>query len=380
MKDHRLKKLACLILDHSLEAKPRSRVLMDAQVTAKPLVKYIMQEACARGILVIPNLLDEEVRRLYVEALDMNDGGFTEESVRLQNEWELARLKHIHGYINLRGPRNDMELADVDRDKVRYYHAHRREITDAVTSGLPWVLFEYPVPGQAQKAGMAYDRFFDYVMDVTLVDYQRMYEGELQLAKRMSETDRVEIKGPGTDLTFSIRGMPQICCFGRRNLPDGEVYTAPVLDSANGIITYNVASNYWDRTFDKVYFEMKDGRIVDFGCNGNREELAQILNTDSGARRIGEFSFGLNPSISQPAGNVLFDEKIHGSFHFTPGNAYSSCFNGNKSAVHWDLVCIQRQEYGGGEIRFDGMLIRKDGKFVLEELEKLNPENLKSQV
>jgi aminopeptidase len=197
------------------------------------------------------------------------------------------------------------------------------------------------------------------------------------LEKLMESADQVRITGPDTDLTFSIKGLPAIPCAGEMNIPDGEIFTAPVRESVNGIITYNTPAVYQGLTYEGIRLEFKDGKIIKATSSNDTERLNQTLNTDEGARFIGEFSIGVNPYILKPMKDTLFDEKICGSIHFTPGQAYQECDNGNRSAIHWDLVLIQRPEYGGGEIYFDGKLIRKDGRFVLAELEGLNPENLK---
>ena len=185
--------------------------------------------------------------------------------------------------------------------------------------------------------------------------------------------DKVHIIGPGTDLTFSIKGMPAIPCAGEMNIPDGEVFTAPILDSVNGTIHYTAPTVYQGIPFDGIRLTFENGKIVEAHCNGKDEELNKILDTDAGARFIGEFALGVNPYILKPMYDILFDEKIAGSFHFTPGQAYENCDNTNRSQVHWDMVCIQRPEYGGGEIWFDDELIRKDGIFTDPELAILNP-------
>ena len=159
------------------------------------------------------------------------------------------------------------------------------------------------------------------------------------------------------------------------NIPDGEVYTAPVKNSVNGFITYNTPSIQSGVTYENIRLEFVKGKIVNATAN-DTEKLNKVLDTDEGARYIGEFAIGVNPYITTPMKDTLFDEKIKGSFHFTPGNSYDDAFNSNHSAIHWDLVCIQTPEYGGGEIWFDDCLIRKDGFFVISELEGLNPQNL----
>jgi aminopeptidase len=197
------------------------------------------------------------------------------------------------------------------------------------------------------------------------------------LKELMEKTDQVHILGPGTDLTFSIKGMSAIKCDGHVNIPDGEIFSAPLRESVNGRISYNTPSLYQGFTYENIVLEFKDGKIVK-ASSSDTARIEAVFNTDEGARYIGEFALGVNPYIQKPMKDTLFDEKIDGSFHFTPGVCYDECNNGNKSAIHWDLVCIQRPDYGGGEIYFDKTLVRKDGRFVLSELEVLNPENLKS--
>ena len=228
----------------------------------------------------------------------------------------------------------------------------------------------------AQLANTSLEAFEDFYFDVCTLDYSKMDRAMDALATLMERTDKVHIKGPGTDLTFSIKDIPAIKCAGECNIPDGEVYTAPVKDSMNGIISYNTPSEEQGFTYENIVFEIENGKIVKATSNDN-DRINHLLDTDEGARYFGEFAIGVNPYILEPMKDTLFDEKICGSFHLTPGASYEDAPNGNKSAVHWDLVMIQRAEYGGGEIYFDDVLIRKDGIFTLPELACLNPENLK---
>ena len=237
-----------------------------------------------------------------------------------------------------------------------------------------WVLFEYPTPGQAQRAGMSFDQYTDFVLDVSVVDYQAMQAAARPLKQLMERTDRVRLTGAGTDLAFSIKGIPAIPCCGEFNLPDGECFTAPVRDSVNGFVTFNTPTNYWGRTLNGIRLEFAQGRIIKATAANQADEdvLNKVLDTDEGARYVGEFAIGFNPRIREPFCNTLFDEKIAGSFHFTPGACYDDAPNGNASAIHWDLVHIQRPEYGGGDMWFDDVLVRHDGLFTLPELSALN--------
>jgi len=229
----------------------------------------------------------------------------------------------------------------------------------------------------AQLGNMSIEGFEDFYFEVCNLDYSKMSRAMEPLKALMEKTDQVHILGPGTDLVFSIKGMPAIKCDGHVNIPDGEIFTAPLKESVNGRISYNTPSLYQGFTYDNIVLEFKDGKIIKATAN-DTERIETVFNTDEGARFVGEFAIGVNPYIQAPMKDTLFDEKIDGSFHFTPGSCYDDCSNGNKSAIHWDLVCIQRPDYGGGEIYFDGTLVRKNGRFVLSELEVLNPENLKS--
>jgi aminopeptidase len=191
----------------------------------------------------------------------------------------------------------------------------------------------------------------------------------------MNQTDKVHIKGPGTDLRFSIKGIPAISCAGEHNVPDGECFTAPVKDSVEGYIQFNAETLYHGTVFNDIRLEFEKGKVVK-ATGSDDSKINKILDSDEGARYIGEFAIAFNPYITEPMKDILFDEKIAGSFHFTPGNAYDMADNGNRSDVHWDMVLIQRPDYGGGEMWFDDVLIRKEGEFILPELKGLNQENL----
>lgn len=241
-----------------------------------------------------------------------------------------------------------------------------------------WVVTRWPSSGMAQQASMSTDAFEDFYFRVCTVDYAKMAEACKPLEELMNNTDRVHLKGPGTDLRFSIKGIGAVACCGEANIPDGECFSCPVKDSVNGEITYNTVSLYQGTEYNDIRYVCKDGKIIEASAGANTAKLNEILDTDEGARYFGEFAIGFNPDVLHPMKDTLFDEKIAGSFHLTPGNAYPPPGgNGNKSAIHWDTVLIQRPDYGGGEIWFDDVLIRKDGLFVLESLQGLNPDRLR---
>ena len=364
--DKRIEKLSKTIVDYSIEIKEGDRVLIQYDDSkCNPLVKQLIKDICKIGAIPNVRLYDEELENLILEKSNDN----------LINEMVKSKQYDIDNYdcfIRICYNKNEYSGKNVTLERRKKLGDALKDINDVKINKRRWTLLNYPSQLDAYKAGMTTDEFYNYALDVMTVDYKSMYESIKPLKELYEKTDKVHIKGPGTDLTFSIKGLPAIPCCGTANIPDGELYTAPVKNSVNGIITYNTKSPYMGEVFNNVSLEFKDGKIVKATCDGDNGKLNEIFNTDEGARYVGEFSMGFNPMIQESIGDILYDEKIMGSLHFTPGTCYADCDNGNKSSVHWDLVLIQRKDHGGGEIYFDDVLIRKDGKFILDELKHLN--------
>jgi aminopeptidase len=302
--------------------------------------------------------------------------GAIDKQLDLAAAHELARMKKMDAYIAVRGSHNISELADVPVDRMKLIAKKMRPVQDQRVQKTKWVVLRWPTPSMAQLAGMSTEAFEDFFFKVCTLDYRRLQPGMKALKALMEKTDRVQIKGPGTDLRFSIKGINAIICGGDRNIPDGEVFSCPVKDSVQGHVSFNAPSIYQSTGFDNIRLDFRDGKVVEATSN-QTEKLNAILDSDAGARYIGEFSLGCNPYIREPMRDILFDEKIAGSFHFTPGQAYQEADNGNRSQVHWDMVAIQRKEYGGGEIYFDDKLIRRDGEFLPKALRSLNWTNFR---
>ncbi|PLT31856.1 aminopeptidase [Peribacillus deserti] len=368
MRDSRLTKLAELLLTHSVTIKEKERVLIRGSVTAQPLITELIDGAYRLGAFPYVELIDEEVSK----HLSM---GCSREQLETQAAWMMKKYEDVDAVIVVIGEENDAELSDIPAEKHRIRGEIMKPATFFYVNNRRWVLLNYPTKGLAQKAGMSTRRFEDYLLDVCTVDYKKMHEAMQPLKALMDRTDKVRLVSPGTDLSFSIKDIPSVTCAGENNIPDGEVFTAPVKESVNGKISFNTPCPYHGTTFRNVTLTFKNGKIVE-AVSDQTEKINQIFDTDEGSRFIGEFAIGVNPMIKEPMGDILFDEKICGSLHFTPGEAYEDADNGNRSSIHWDMVLIQRPEYGGGEIYFDDVLIRKDGLFVLRELEGLNPERL----
>ena len=301
--------------------------------------------------------------------------GVTGSQAQTMAEIDLARLKKVQAYIAVRGSHNIAETADVPQERAALLSSKMRPALDYRINKTRWVVLRWPTSSMAQQAQMSTEAFAEFFFRVCTLDYSKMIPGMKALKSLMDRTDRVHLKGPGTDLRFSIKGIGSVICGGEHNIPDGEVFSCPVKDSVEGHVSFNAPTLNRGIAFDQVYLEFSKGRVVKATAN-HTKELNEILDTDAGARFIGEFSLGFNPHILHPMRDILFDEKIAGSFHFTPGQAYEVAGNGNKSAIHWDMVCIQRKDYGGGEVWFDDKLIRKDGLFIPPALQALNPDRL----
>jgi aminopeptidase len=363
--DPRYSTLAKGLADYSMALKKGERVLIDAFDVPDEIVVALIR--AARGLGAKPYVQVNRARIARELALEADEA-----QVAPLAEVELARMRRMDAYVALRGSNNIFESSDVPSGKVQLISRLMKPVLDHRVGKTKWVVLRWPTPAMAQQAGMSTEAFEDFYFRVCTLDYSRMEPGMNALAALMRSTDRVRVKGPGTDLRFSIKGIGAEACGGLRNIPDGEVFSCPVKDSVEGVVLYNAPTVYLGTSFDNIRLAFKKGRIVEATGN-NTKRLNEILDSDEGARSIGEFAIGFNPHILEPMRDILFDEKIAGSFHFTPGQAYEECGNGNKSQVHWDMVCIQRPEYGGGEIWFDGKLIRKDGLFVPKSLHKLNP-------
>jgi aminopeptidase len=369
MTDPRYTKLAKVLVNYSTALRKGDKVLIDAIDIPDEFIIELMRTVRRAGAVPLV-----EIRRGRVTRELLRD--VTEAHATTARDIEMFRMKRVQAYIALRGSANINETSDVPGDRMSLYSRILRPLLNYRVQKTRWVVLRWPSPSMAQAAGMSTEAFEDFYFDVCTMNYPRMAKAMAPLQKRMRKADRVHIKGPGTDLTFSIKGIGATMCKGDRNIPDGEVFSCPVKTSVNGPIQFNTPTIYSGTKFDNVRLEFQDGKVIKATSN-NTKRLNEILNTDRGARYIGEFSLGFNPHIHTPMCDILFDEKIAGSLHFTPGQAYESCDNGNRSAVHWDMVLIQRPEWGGGEIWFDNELIRKNGRFLPKDLRGLNPEKLK---
>ena len=371
MKDLRIEKLANTLLTYSIQLKKGDNILIELLgEDGLPLAKELIKKAEELGARPFFNIINYELLRVMLN-------NATESQIKLYANHDQMRMKDMNAYIGIRANSNSSELTGIPRNVMELYNKYyvKQVHLEERVKNTKWCILRYPNDSMAQMAKMNKDEFEDFYFNVCNLDYSKMSKAMDALKDLMNKTDNVHIVGPGTDLMFSIKGIPAEKYIGTFNIPDGEVATAPIKTSVNGYISYNTETTYNGITFNNIRFEFKDGKIINATSN-NTKELNEILDLDEGARYIGEFALGLNPYVTKTIGDTLFDEKVMGSFHFTPGDSLEESDNGNRSSIHWDIVNIQTPEYGGGEIYFDNVLIRKDGKFVLPELLPLNPENL----
>ncbi len=370
MHDPRLDQLANVLTTHSTKIQPDEVVLIEGIDIPQEMVIALIRAVRKAGGIPLVELKQNRIQREII--LGGNEAG-----IKLSGEYETYRMKKVQAYIGIRGSHNITEMSDVPSEAIqRYQKCWVKPLNAIRVPHTKWVVLRWPYPSMAQQAKMSTEAFEDYYFDVCTLDYSRMERAMQPLRSLMEETDDVHITGVGTDLRFSIKDIPVIPCAGEKNIPDGECFTAPVRESVNGKIRFNTPTIYQGTTFTDIQLHFENGKIVEATAN-NTQRLTDILDTDEGARYIGEFAIAFNPYIREPMLDILFDEKIAGSFHFTPGQAYEEADNGVSSAVHWDMVMIQTPEYGGGEMYFDGDLIRKEGRFIHTDLQPLNPENLK---
>ncbi|MFZ5354740.1 MAG: aminopeptidase [Bacillota bacterium] len=371
MKDPRIALMAKNLLSYSVNLQPGENILIEYFDSGEELALALVREAHRIGAYPFVTVKNRAMMR------ELMLGTSVEHMTQIAH-FEAERMKKMQAYIGIRGAKNTSDWSDVPGEKMNIYQSNwlKTVHSEIRVPNTKWCIMRYPNDAMAQMANMSTEQFEDFYFNVCTLDYAKMSKAMDSLVELMEKTDRVRITAKGTDLTFSIKGLPAVKCAGTVNIPDGEVFSAPVKDSVNGYISYNTPAEYQGFTYENIRLEFKDGKIVNATAN-DTDRINMVFDTDAGARYTGEFAIGVNPYIIKPMKDTLFDEKIMGSIHFTPGSSYDDCYNGNKSAVHWDLVLIQTPEYGGGEIWFDDVLIRKDGRFVLKELEVLNPENLK---
>ncbi|MDP3387588.1 MAG: aminopeptidase [Eubacteriales bacterium] len=367
--DNRIRQFANNIIRHSCDIQPGENVFIDALgFSASPLVQALIKEIYAVGANPYYEINESSIIREMILGCDENQ-------VHYHFSHMADKIKKMDAYIAIGALNNPYDLRDIPQVKMEvFFNAQRLVVNERQLK--KYVVTRYPNLSLAQKMQMNTVDFEDFFFDVCTLDYKQLSDAMDPLVHLMKKTDKVKIIAKNTNIEFSIKDMNVIKCDGKVNLPDGEVFTAPLKDSVNGIVSFSGPTSYQGHSFTNIVLKFENGRIVDASAN-NTEALNRILDIDDGARYLGEFAIGTNPFIERICDDILFDEKISGSIHLTPGSAYAIANNGNLSKIHWDMVLMMDPKYGGGEIYFDNVLIQKNGCFVLEELLPLNKEAFK---
>jgi aminopeptidase len=362
----RMDAIADMIAGHSLKITPGDKVLVDATDDCDDLIMAAIKSIQAKGGLPFVLHQSSRVRCAWLM-------GITDEQLESWYESMYHLRKDMDCILTIRSQNNGFELADVPQEAIRKFAGMSIRLGKlARKPTLRTSLIRYPTAAFAQQCGMSTDACEEYFFNVCTMDYQALYQEMEPLKAALDHAGRVRILSPGTDISFSIEGVNCFISAGTWNIPDGETAMEIVRESVNGIISYNVPSNHQGFVYRDIRLTFKEGRVAGVEAN-DAKRMEAILDTDAGARYIGEFAIGVNPYIRRPIIDTLFDEKMAGSLHFTPGGTDS---DGNPSSVHWDIVQSHMPEFGGGEIYLDGKLWRKDGLFVDDALKRLNPDVL----
>ncbi len=371
-KDDRICQMAKMIIKHSIKIKKGELIYIEANgKDTLCLMEEVIKEATKAGAVPFYYFNDDELIKSFLESA-------SEAQIKKHTQLHADIMKKADAYVAIRGSDNIFAMSDLSDKKMAMYNSIYAQMVH-FEQRIPhtrWCVMRYPNDTMASLSKMSTSQFEDFYFNACLTDYNKMEKAQKPLVKLMKKTNKVRIIAPDTNIEFSIKGINVLQSCGHNNLPDGEVFTAPVKNSINGHIRFNTQAIEDGVVFSNIYLEFKDGKIIKATSDVNNDKLQKIINLDAGASYMGEFALGHNPYINHAMLDTLFDEKIAGSLHMAIGNSYDDACNTNKSCVHWDLVQIQTPEYGGGEIWFDDVLIRKDGRFVIKELEVLNPENL----
>jgi len=358
--------IADVITSHSLKIIPGDKVLIDATDDCDDLIIAVVKSTQAKGGLPFVLHQSSRVRRAWLM-------GITDEQLASWYGSMYQLRKEMDCILTIRSQNNGFELADVPQEAIRKFAGMGISLgKNARKPTLRTSLIRYPTESFAQQCGMSTDACEEYFFKVCTLNYPLLHQEMEPLKAALDRASQVRILSPGTDISFSVEGIQCSISAGTWNIPDGETAMKIVRESVNGIISYNVPSNHQGFVFRDIKLTFKRGQVVGIEAN-DAKRMEAILDTDEGARYIGEFAIGVNPYLRRPIIDTLFDEKMAGSLHFTPGGTDKE---GNDSSVHWDIVQTHMPEYGGGEIYLDGNLWRKDGLFVDEPLKRLNPDTL----
>ncbi len=356
MADKRIAKLAKILVNHSLSVRKGENVLIvSSSELAKPLVLEVYKEILLAGAHPLVSIKLEEAANIFFEYA-------SETQLRHLPKTQLHEAKNMDCFVNIRAPLNKKALSNIDPQKAGTRSKALKPIGEEIVNNKRWVLTNFPTQALAQEADMSLSEYEDFLYRATNIDWDKVKKQEESLQKVLDKGKTVRIMGQDTDITLSIKGRKSIPCHGIRNMPDGEVFLSPIEDSAEGHIYYEMPAIYQGREVTGIRLRFKKGKVVEATATKNEKFLHTMLDTDRGARFLGELGIGTNYGIKKFSKDILFDEKIGGTVHLAVGRSYESAGGTNKSAIHWDMIKDLRQ---GGCIFIDGKPIQKNGKFLI---------------
>jgi aminopeptidase len=358
--DPRVREHAEIIVDHSVNVQPDDEVILSGDPVAEDLVVAIAELCGQRGANLSTRMNSSRVSTAYRRAIDAEDISMSDVS--------LAAMEEADVYIAIRADTNTSEGNDIDPEKNSVFAKENQEILD-IRLDKRWVGTQYPAPGNAQDAEMSSHEYEEFVWNAVNKDWDAVREHQAQMAEILDPADEVRIvSGEETDVTMSVDGNPTLNDYGERNLPGGEVFTAPIPDSVEGEVLFDMPLMAQGREIQDVYLEFEDGEVVDHSAGKNEEVLSAVLDTDEGARRLGELGIGMNRDIDQFTYNMLFDEKMGDTVHMAIGRAYEDSVGEgneqNQSATHMDMIVDMSED---SRIEVDGEVVQRDGTFVFED-------------
>jgi len=369
MIDPRLAKMAEVLVDYSLELKPGDKFLIESTDLATPLIKEIYRLALLRGAHPEVQLQPEGLSKIYYSTA-------SDEQLQYISPLREKVIREYDAFLALKADHNTKALTNVDSSKMALRQRAAAPLNQcfmerAAQGEMRWCVALYPTQGLAQEAAMSLDEYADFVMEACLLNtpcpvaaWQDVHDKQQRYAEFLNGIDLIEVKAKDTDLRLSVKGRTWENCDGKMNFPDGEVFTAPIEDSVEGVIRFSFPGIYSGKEVEDIRLTFKEGKVVEATAAKGEELLHSLLETDEGARRVGEFAIGTNFGITKFTRNMLFDEKIGGTIHLALGSTYYETGGKNESGIHWDMLCDMRD---GGEIYADGKLIYRNGKMLIDK-------------
>jgi aminopeptidase len=366
--DSRIRKLALILVDHSIRCQPGDRVLIEATTLAEPLVRELYALILDRGGHPHPVMAFPDQDEIFMAHAGDDQLDFVPTFQQLAYETFEARIR-IGSLANTRAM-SGVDPARLTRRQKALAQTLQTQMRRGSDGSLKWVTTLYPTNAYAMEAEMSFAEYEDFVYYACHADeetpdpaayWRSVEEKQRGIIERLQGHNQVILRGPNVDLSLSIRGRIFMNSSGRHNMPDGEVYTGPVEDSVNGWVRYTFPAVYQGKVVEGVTLNFENGKVVKASAEKYEDLLLKMLDIDSGARYLGEFAIGTNFEINRSTKNILFDEKIGGSFHTALGAGYPETGSQNKSQIHWDLICDMKTE---AEILVDGEVIYRNGKFL----------------